>query len=282
MKINNLQNENRKFSAQKGSFYVLEHMTDRSVNGYTAQTEWFMSQMNVHKRQVMAQIKPDLPICIQKGAMQWFGGQLEAATDVKGAGDLLGKLVKGKVTGESAIKPVYKGSGILMLEPTYKHIILIDVAEWGSGITIEDGMFLACETTVEQKVVPRSNLSSAVLGNEGLFNLSLQGSGIAALESFVPESELIEVELKGDEIKIDGNMAVCWSSSLQFTVERTTKTFVGSAASGEGLVNVYRGTGKILMSPVSWTTASSTHTVEASQPKLGGFAGAVFNAALSS
>ena len=39
--------------------------------------------------------------------------------------------------------------------------------------------------------------------------------------------------------------------SLSFTVERSAKTLVGSAMSGEGLVNVYRGTGKILMAPVS-------------------------------
>ena len=53
-----------------------------------------------------------------------------------------------------------------------------------------------------------------------------------------------------DELKIDGNMAIAWSASLKFTVERSGKTLLGSAASGEGLVNVYRGTGKVLMAPV--------------------------------
>ena len=37
---------------------------------------------------------------------------------------------------------------------------------------------------------------------------------------------------------------------LDFTVERSGKTLVGSAASGEGLVNVYRGTGRVLLAPV--------------------------------
>lgn len=46
-------------------------------------------------------------------------------------------------------------------------------------------------------------------------------------------------------------MAIAWSPSLKFTVERSSKTLIGSAASGEGLVNVYRGTGKILMTPVT-------------------------------
>ena len=66
---------------------------------------------------------------------------------------------------------------------------------------------------------------------------------------------LIEVVLENDELKIDGNLAVCWSSNLDFTVERTTKTLVGSAVSGEGLVNVYRGTGRVLMCPVAPTSS---------------------------
>ena len=52
---------------------------------------------------------------------------------------------------------------------------------------------------------------------------------------------------------MDGNLAVAWSGSLSFTVERSGKTLIGSAASGEGRVNVYRGTGKVLLAPVSPT-----------------------------
>ena len=69
----------------------------------------------------------------------------------------------------------------------------------------------------------------------------------------MPEDELITIELNNDEIRIDGDMAVCWSSSLQFTVEMSTRSIVGSAVSGEGLVNVYRGTGRVMISPVART-----------------------------
>ena len=87
--------------------------------------------------------------------------------------------------------------------------IFADIGKWGSaGMTIEDGMFLACDANIKSKVVARKNLSSAVLGSEDLFNLSLHGNGVAALESNVPEDELIEVILENDELKIDGNLAV--------------------------------------------------------------------------
>lgn len=61
----------------------------------------------------------------------------------------------------------------------------------------------------------------------------------------------MEITLKDDVLKVDGNFAIAWSNSLQFTVERSSKSLIGSAASGEGLVNVYRGTGKVLLAPVT-------------------------------
>ncbi len=266
MRIENLQNENRKYAKSIENFHVLEYVQDASVSPMNAMNEYFMSKMHVRRRQVVIDIDKDHSAVIQAGAMQWMGGNVQATSGVKGIGDFLGKALKGAVTKETAVKPEYVGEGCLVLEPTYKYIILADIGKWGpAGMTIEDGMFLACDANVKSKVVARKNLSSAVLGSEGLFNLSLQGNGVAALESNVPEDELIEVILENDELKIDGNLAVCWSSNLDFTVERSTKTLVGSAVSGEGLVNVYRGTGRVLMCPVAPTTSlfESTNTMAA-------------------
>ena len=266
MRIENLQNENRKYAKSIGNFHVLEYVQDASVSPMNAMNEYFMSKMGVRRRQVVIDIDKDHSAIIQAGAMQWMGGNVQATSGVKGIGDFLGKALKGAVTKETAVKPEYVGEGCLVLEPTYKYIILADIGKWGpAGMTIEDGMFLACDANVKSKVVARKNLSSAVLGNEGLFNLSLHGNGVAALESNVPEDELIEVILENDELKIDGNLAVCWSSNLEFTVERSTKTLVGSAVSGEGLVNVYRGTGRVLMCPVAPTASlfESTNTMAA-------------------
>lgn len=261
MKILNLQNDNRKFVNSVDNFHVLEYIQDASVSPMNAQTEYFMSKMNVRRRQVVIDIDKEHSAIIQAGAMQWMSGNVQATSGVKGVGDFLGKALKGAVTKETAVKPEYVGEGCLVLEPTYKYILLVDLAQWGAeGMTIEDGMFLASDGNVKNKIVTRKNVSSAVLGGEGFFNLSLYGNGVVALESNVPEDELIEVVLENDELKIDGNLAVCWSSNLDFTVERTTKTLVGSAVSGEGLVNVYRGTGRVLMCPVAPTTSLYTAT----------------------
>ena len=150
-----------------------------------------------------------------------------------------------------------------MLEPTFKHIVLDDLSNWGDGVVLDDGLFLACESSVNQTITARSNFSSAILGGEGLFNLKLVGSGIFALECPVPKDELIEVSLDNDVLKVDGNFAIAWSSSLDFTVEKSTKSLIGSAISAEGFVNVFRGTGKVLLAPIMNTKISTI----ASMPK---------------
>ena len=246
---NFLDNNDIKVLDTKGPFTVIEYLRDLSVTPMTAQTSYFSNIMNVRKRQVICNLAVS-PVTVQAGAMQWMIGNVNATTGLKGVGDLFSKAVRGKVTGESAIKPEYTGDGQMILEATYKHIILLNLEEWNNSVVLDDGLFLACESKLQQKAVMRNNISSAVAGNEGLFNLGIQGQGILCIESPCPKEELIEIELENDMVKIDGNMAIAWSGSLDFTVERSGKSLVGSAASGEGLANVYRGTGKILLAPV--------------------------------
>ena len=251
-RVNNfVQNDDVKTLDSKGPFTVIEYQRDLSVTPGSAALAYYCNAMNVRKRQVICDLAK-APITLQAGAMQWTVGNVNATTGVKGVGDFIGKAFRGSATGESAIKPEYTGDGKLMTEPTYKHLLLIDIADWNGSIVLDDGLFLACESSLQHKTVMRSNFGSAVAGGEGLFNLGIQGKqGILVCESFCPKEELIEVELKNDVLKVDGNFAIAWSGSLDFTVERSGKSLLGSAASGEGLVNVYRGTGKVLLAPVS-------------------------------
>ncbi|HJC42015.1 MAG TPA: AIM24 family protein [Candidatus Intestinimonas pullistercoris] len=241
-------NDDVKILSELGAFQVIEYQRDLSVTPSSAITAYYSAQMNVRKRQLVCHLSK-APVTIQAGAMQWMLGNVNATTGIKGVGDFLGKAVRGKASGESAIKPEYTGDGLLVLEPTYKYLILMNAADWGGSVVLDDGLFLACESSLQHKAVMRSNFSSAVAGGEGLFNLSLNGSGTFCIESNCPKEELVEITLHNDVLKIDGNFAIAWSGSLEFTVERSGKSLIGSAASGEGLVNVYRGTGKVLMMP---------------------------------
>ena len=57
VKISNLfDNSNIRQIDSKGSFVVLEHEKDLSTNYMKAQSEYFASQMGIHKRQLICQL----------------------------------------------------------------------------------------------------------------------------------------------------------------------------------------------------------------------------------
>ncbi len=213
---------------------------------YMAQQIYFMEKENIRVRQIALYLK-DEKVTVQKGAMSYFQGNLEMVSGVT-AGNALGRLVRGAVTGEQMAQPEYKGSGMLVLEPSYKHFLVLELAP-GESIIVDDGMFYCAQGGVTVKAVMQKSISSAVAGGETLFQQQLTGPGIIILESDVPSEEIDIIDLNNDVLKVDGNFAVLRSSSLDFTVERSAKTLIGSAVSGEGLVNVYRGTGQVWLAP---------------------------------
>ena len=253
IKIRNFVGENDNIIVldEKGPFKVIEYEKDLSVTPAEAISKYFSSQMNVRPRQLVVDLSKTVGIYLQAGAMQWMSGDNKLSSGITGIGDFGKKYLKSKVTGETTVKPEYSGNGYLVTEQTYKHLILLDLDDWDNNLMIDDGLFLAAEKSVELLVKRRTNLSSAAAASEGLFNSVLSGKGFICLESKIPFKELIIIELNNDTVSIDGPMAIAWTSTLNLTVERSAKTFVGSAVSGEGFVNVYRGTGKILMAPLS-------------------------------
>ena len=252
-------NDDVKIVAQAGQFKVIQWDRDLSVSPDSAQTAYFCAKMDVRRRQLVADLDGSTGVTLQAGAMQWTVGNVRATTGVKGVGDLVGKMFRGAVSQDSTIKPEYTGVGKLVCEPTWNHILLIDTSRWGNSVVLNDGLFLACDSTLRHELQRRSNLSSAMAGNEGLFNLRIDGCGTIALEAPCPEQEVVYVDLDRDELKVDGNYALAWTSGLEFTVERSGKTLMGSAVSGEGLVNVYRGTGRVMLAPMQAATRCNTY-----------------------
>lgn len=216
------------------------------TNAQMAEQIYFMEQQNIHVRQIALYLDND-KVTIEKGAMSYFQGDIEMVSGVT-LGNALGRLVRGAVTGEHMSQPEYTGTGLLVLEPSFKHFLVLRLDK-GESVIVDDGMFYCAQGSVTVKAVSQRNISSAVAGGETFIQQQLTGPGIIILESTVPQDEINIIEMQNDTLKVDGNFAVLRSSSLQFTVERSAKTLVGSAVSGEGLVNVYRGTGQVWLAP---------------------------------
>ena len=125
MRIYNLtDNDDAAIVAQQGIFQVMEWKRDFSVTYGSAMDAYYASEMNVRRRQLVCNLNGKTGAVVQAGAMQWAVGHIEVTTGVKGVGDFIGKLARGAVTNESAVKPEYHGNGVVVLEPTYRHVLL--------------------------------------------------------------------------------------------------------------------------------------------------------------
>ena len=250
--INYMDNPNISVTSRLGIFTALEYREDTSLQPVNAELGSHCRALGLHKRQLTAQLHPDGPgAVIQPGAMHWTAGSVQAQSGARGMGALLGSAVRGQVTGDSAVKPEYSGTGLLVLEPGFRHLLLLDAGAWEGGLVCDDSAFLACESSLDRRSTSRSALGvSAVGGSEGMWTLTLLGAGAVCLSSDSPREALVEVRLQEDELRVDGGLAVAWSGTLEYGVERSTKTLLGSAATGEGFLNVYRGSGRVLLSPL--------------------------------
>ncbi|MCL2322448.1 MAG: AIM24 family protein [Oscillospiraceae bacterium] len=229
------------------SIDVIEYDNLTASSPGEAMSFYYMNRANIKLRQCVVKLKGKSGIQLSPGAMSFIHGRIDMTSNVKGVGDFFGKVMKAAVTKEQAIKPLYKGVGEIFLEPSYRHYILLDLNN--ESVCVDDGMFFAASENVKVTARPISSISAATLGGEGLFNLCLEGTGPVILECKVPESEIVFYELVNDILRVDGNFAVLWSSSLKFTVQKSGKSLLGSAVSGEGLVNVYEGSGRVWLAP---------------------------------
>lgn len=216
------------------------------TNIYAATTLWFMSQTNIKARQIAIYINNN-GVRIEPGAMSYFQGNIEMISGVT-AGNFLGRAISGALTGEKLALPHYRGAGTLVLEPSFKHFILLELAQ-GETIITDKGMFYCAQESVTVSPVMNNTISSALLGGEGVFQTLLTGPGAVVLESPVPMCEINMINLNNDILRVDGNFALLRSGNIGFTVERSARSLIGSAVSGEGLVNVFRGTGQVWIAP---------------------------------
>ncbi len=250
VKLRNVyDNSNIILSDEKGIFRVLEHKVDQSAKTmHQAEMNFYFSRTGVNKKQLLIRLKNE-SVCVNPGLLMFTCGNIEVKTNVRGVGDLINKAISSSVTGEGMIKPKYHGTGYVMLDHTYRYILL-EQTNKENGMIISDATFLACSGGVNIKTMPVSSLTSAALGREGVFNLLLKGDGIVAFTSPVPKEDITIVELQNDVLKVDGNYAIAWSESLSFAVENPSADLFSTSVSQEGYVNVYRGTGQVLLSSV--------------------------------
>lgn len=189
----------------------------------------------------------DSSVILEPGVLSYMKGNIKINNKTGGVFGLGKKLLSSKLTGETVFKPTYSGNGEIFLEPSFSNFALIELED--DEIIVDDGTFFACESSVEVGMSMNKNISAAIFGDEGLCQTKISGSGIVVLEIPVPESEIFKCVLINDTLKVDGNFAILRTGNIEFTVEKSSKSITGSLTNGEGLINVYRGSGEVWLIP---------------------------------
>lgn len=182
---------------------------------------------------------------------------MEANLELKGEmrGGLLAAIGRKIANGESfftqSIEGVY-GAGDTLLAPELPGDIRI--LECGGNIQyrLNDGVFLASESTVDVQV-EMQRLSTALLGGSGGFFIGrTTGYGKLAVSGFGTVFEL-EVTPEAPVI-VDNYHVVAWDHTLHHEISVSTKkssgllgNIVNSMVSGEGIVTKFTGRGKVLV-----------------------------------
>jgi uncharacterized protein (AIM24 family) len=151
-----------------------------------------------------------------------------------------------RCSGENIFRPTYTGTGELYLTPSLSGYHILDVAgrEW----ILDSGAYWASEGSIEVSV-ERNKLLTGLVGGEGLFQTKVKGQGQVVM---VAQGPVETVQLQGDRLVVDGNFAIARTGAIDYRVEKATKSLVGSVTSGELLVNVFEGTGTVLLAPVPY------------------------------
>lgn len=177
----------------------------------------------------------------ESGGLYYMQGNLEMEANLPSAGGFL----KSMVTRESVVKPIIRGSGTVWFEPSFGNFTFLDLnnEEW----ILDKGAYYASEMGIEIGSFTNKSMSGLFSG-EGFFQTKVSGTGKVVVLSNGP---LETIELSNGKLVVDGSFAVARQASVQLTVTKANKGLFSSMISGEGIVNTFTGTGKVMIAPAA-------------------------------
>lgn len=189
-------------------------------------------------------------IKVEPGLLHYMKGHLSVETRSTG-GKGIGGFIKGKInaalSGETSYVTEVSGSGQIFLEPSFGHYFMLQLTH--EELIADKGIFVASTEGVSAGVAMQKNVSSALFGGEGFFQTKIGGTGLAVLNAPVHLDELIKIDLHEEKLRVDGNFAVLRTASLDFKVEKASRSIYKTYRSGEGFFQTFSGTGSVWLAP---------------------------------
>jgi uncharacterized protein (AIM24 family) len=208
-----------------------------------------LNRAGVHFYQLRIRLDNDA-VRTEPGSLQFLRGQIEIESST-GMGEGMKSLMKGAIaaarTGETMFKPLYRGTGDIYLEPTLGHYWPMQLNN--QTLYADQGLFCCCEDAVKVGAHKVESFSARVAGDEGRYQTKVSGAGIVVFRIPVPLVEVLEIYLNNETLQVDGSFALLRSEGINFSVEKSSSSLIGSVTSGEGLLQTFKGTGKVWIAP---------------------------------
>ncbi|EME76407.1 AIM24 family protein [Bacillus sonorensis] len=156
----------------------------------------------------------------------------------------LGRMMKKVFSGEGASLMKAEGDGKLYLADQGKKISILNLDN--DAIFVNGNDLLAFEPAIKWDIKLMKKISGMLAG--GLFNVKLEGTGMAAITShYEPLTLLVSPE---SPVYTDPNATIAWSGGLQpeFVTDVSFKTFIGRG-SGESIQMKFAGNGFVVVQP---------------------------------
>ena len=188
-------------------------------------------------------------IRLERGAMVYMQDvNLEGrmTSNSKGLGGVLKALGRSMTSGESFFISEATGmtnDALIGIAPSVTGCIRhLDVG--ARQYRLNTGAFLACDAGVQYNMVSQKSVGKAIFGGTGgFFIMETTGSGDLFVNAF---GDMMELEVRpGRALVIDNGHVVAWDSTLDYQIRVASGTF--GFKSGEGLVNEFHGSGKVLI-----------------------------------
>ena len=193
------------------------------------------------------ELEPGEKVFIQRGSMVYHSTSIKLNTKVNGTGSGIGKLIRAVgrsiTSGESfwiTEAQASRTTGKLAIAPALPGEVL-PLKLGKEQYRINDGKFLAMDGSASYSMKKQSVGRAIFSGTGGFFVMTTSGEGTVLCNAY---GSIKKITLNNDEITIDNNHVVAWSTGLDYDIH-FDNGFIQSIGTGEGIVNTFKGSGEV-------------------------------------
>lgn len=202
------------------------------------------------------ELEPGEKVFIQRGSMVYHSTSIKLNTKVNGTGSGIGKLIRAVgrsiTSGESfwiTEAQASRTTGKLAIAPALPGEVL-PLKLGKEQYRINDGKFLAMDGSASYSMKKQSVGRAIFSGTGGFFVMTTSGEGTVLCNAY---GSIKKITLNNDEITIDNNHVVAWSTGLDYDIH-FDNGFIQSIGTGEGIVNTFKGSGEVYIQSLNLET----------------------------